>query len=339
MWTKLHKTRLTLISAMIILLPLVATAGGEQTQIDKLIQLIKQSAQEEGKQLTEDEIKKWVDRLLKPPVDPPSMRSCWVSSVESYNPGNPKPWPQFSDPQQILGEPNAGDLDHTKSVSLGDTLDENGPYGEITVSFGNQFTVRPQESLYLYEVGTDNESVYLQVRRADTGTYYPANPGLLVTTDFHLTTIKLSQFNLPNDVKLDAVRIKDAVGGSVGAAAAGADIDAMGIDCSALPVEILSIKANIIEEGVVILWKTGLMNHVAQLHLMRVPIVINGQLNKEKAILISQKNPYPTQNYGALDSLPLPGQYAYVVKETTDSGESIWHDNADRGEIAIIEVQ
>ena len=349
MWTKLLKTRRALLSAMIILLPLAARADGWQTR-EELIQLIKQNAELEGKQLTENEIQEWVNKLIDQPPDLP-MAHCWASSVESYNPGYPRPWPQFADPLQILGEDNASDIDHTKSVSLGNTLDENGPYGEITVSFEGQFLAIPTGKLYLYEVGTDNESVYLQVRRAGTGTYYPADPGLFVTTDFPFTTIALNQFGIPNGVELDAVRIRDAVDGNVGAAAAGADIDAISIDvgCSALStlptpptpslaVEIQSIEANLIEEGVAILWKTGPMNNVAQLHLMRVPIMVNGQLDKEQAVLISQKNPYPTQVYGALDALPPPGQYAYIVKEITDSGKFIWHDNGDLSEMAIIEI-
>lgn len=352
MWTKLHQTRLALISA-VILLPLATRADGWQTR-EELIQLIKQSVQAEGNPLTAEEIEQVANKLSVPLPEPPSFNPCWASSVESYNLGNPKPWPQFSNPQQILGEPNANDIDHTKSVSLGDTLNEKGPYGEITVNFGTLFPALPTGKLYIYEVGTDNESVYLQVRRADTGTYYPADPGLLVTTtDFPpaFTSIELSRFGVPSGVKLNAVRIRDAVGGSVGAAAAGADIDAIGVDmaCStlaALPtpqetlsVEIQSIQAERIEEGVAILWKTGLMNQVAQLHLMRVPVSTNGQLDNDKAVLISQKNPYPTQSYGALDSSLLPpGQYAYVVREITDSDERIWHENEARGEIAIIEI-
>ncbi len=339
MRTKLLKKRLALISAMIILLPLSAIANSWQTR-EELIQLITQSAADEGKQLTEKEIGDWVERLINPPPDPPGMRSCWASSVESYHPGNPAPWPQFSDPLQILGEPNANYIDHTQSVSLGNTLDSNGPYGEITISFSKQFTTRPNGNLYLYEVGTDNESVYLQVRRVDTGAYYPADPGLLVPTNFPATIIDLSQFGIPNGVKLNAVRIRDAVGGNVGAAAAGADIDAIGIDCLALPVKILSIETHLIEEGVAILWETGMMKDVVQLHLMRVPIRISGQLDKEKAVLVSKKNPYLTQIYGALDNkLPPPGQYAYIVKEITDTGEQIWHDDNNQGEIAIIEIR
>ena len=349
MWTKLHKTRCALISAMIILVPLATRADGWQTR-DELIQLIKQSAQVEGNQLTNKEIEELASNLSVPPPETPFFNLCWASSVESYHPGNPSPWPQFSNSQQILGEPNANDIDHTKSVSLGNTLDSNGPYGEITVNFGNQFPAFPTGKLYLYEVGTDNESVYLQVRQADTGAYYPADPGLLVTTNFPFTTIELSQFNLPNSVKLNAVRIRDAIDGNIGAAAAGADIDAIGIDidCSTLsplptspelPVTIQLIEANIIEEGVAILWQTGPMKQVAQLHLMRIPVLKNGQLDKKKALLISQKNPFSTQSYGALDHLPSPGQYAYIIKEITDSGESIWHDNDDRGEIATIEIQ
>lgn len=353
MWTKLLKRRSALLNAMIILLPLAAIADGWKNE-EELIQLIKKSAEAEGTQLTEEDIGRLIGKLLNPPPDPLSFNPCWANSMESYHPGNPAPWALFSDPLQILGEANANDIDHTKSVSLGNTQNSNGPYGEITVNFGKQFTARPEGELYLYEVGTDNESVYLQVRRPDTGTYYPADPGLLVTTDFPFTIINLSQFGIPNDVKLDAVRIRDAVGGNVGAAAAGADIDAISIDCDSisdtsigddqqlppsLPVEILSIEANIIAEGVVVLVKTGVMNNVAKMHLMRVPIKMNGQLDKEKAILISEKNPYPTQIYGALDKLPSPGQYAYVVKEITDTGEQIWHDNDNRGEIAIIEIQ
>ena len=343
MWTKLLKMRGVWLGAMVISLPLAATADNcNNNQREKLIQLITKNAEYEGKQLTEVEINLWLEKLCKEPSDPsPGMRPCWANSVESYNPGYPSPWPLFADPQQILGEPNADDIDHTKSVSLGDTLNENGPYGEITINFSNQFTVRPKENLYLYEVGTDNESVYLQVRRADTGTYHPADPGLLVTTtdlDF-FTIIALSQFGISNGVKLDAVRIRDAVDGSIGAAAAGADIDAIGIDCLALPIQIQSIEANPIEEGIVILWKTGWMDQVAQLHLMRVPIMANGKLDKNQAVLVSQKNPYYTNTYGALDSLPPPGQYAYVVKEITDSGESIWYDNDARGEKAVIEIQ
>lgn len=347
MWTKLLKTKRALISAVIILLPLATRADSGQTRED-LIQLIKQSAKVEGNQLTKDEIDQLVDKLIEPPPDPPNITFCWAKTVESYNPGYPRPWLQFADPQQILGEANANDIDHTKSVSLGNTLDENGPYGEITVRFDGQFLALPTGKLYLYEVGTDNESVYLQVRRADTGTYYPADPGLLVTTASPFTAVALNQFGTPNGVNLDAVRIRDAIDGNVGAAAAGADIDAISIDvgCSTLatlpttlPVKIRSIEANPIEEGIAIVWKTGLMNQVAQLHLMRVPIMANGQLDKDQAVLISQKNPYPTQVYGALDSLPPPGRYAYIVTEITDSGESIWHDNNDRSEIAIIEIQ
>jgi hypothetical protein len=333
---------------MIISLPLAATADDCENLV---IPLIKQNAKQEGQQLTEDEIDDWVNKLCEPPIDLP-MTHCWASSVESYNPGYPRPWPQFTDPLQILGEDNANDIDHTKSVSLGNTLDENGPYGEITVSFGAPFPALPRGRLYLYEVGTDNENVYLQVRRADTGTYHPADPGLLVTTDFPFTTIQFSQFGVPDGVKLNAVRIRDALDGNIGAAAAGADIDAISTDveCSTLAtlptpstprlaVEIQSIEANLIEEGVAILWKTGQMNNVAQLHLMRVPIMVNGQLDKEQAVVISKKKPFWTKAYGALEkSLPPPGQYAYVVKEITDSGKFIWHDNGDRGEMAIIEI-
>ena len=349
MWTKLLKPKRALISAVIILLPLATTkADGGQTR-ESLIQLIKQSAEAEGNQLTKDEIEGLADKLSEPPPDPPDTVFCWAKTVESYHPGYPRPWPQFADPQQILGEANANDIDHTKSVSLGNTLDENGPYGEITVSFDGQFLALPTGKLYLYEVGTDNESVYLQVRRADTGTYYPTDPGLFVTTAFPFTTVALNQFGIPNGVKLDAVRIRDAIDGNAGAAAAGADIDAISIDVGCpilaelpnlptLPVKILSIKANPIKEGIAILWKTSSMNQVAQLHLMRVPIMANGQLDKNQAVLVSRKNPYYTQIYAALDSLPPPGQYAYVVKEITDSGESIWYDNNDRSEIAIIEI-
>jgi hypothetical protein len=311
-----------------------------QTQEELLIQLIKQNAKDEGVELTEDEIKKWVERLLNPPADPPLFNPCWARTVESYNPGNPSPWANFTDPKQILNEANADNMDLTKSVSLGNTQDENGPYGEIIVSFGKQFTVRPEKNLYLYEVGTDTESVYLQVRQADTGIYHPADPGLLVTPNSlseTFATIELSQFGISNKVKLDAVRIRDAVDGKRGSAAAGADIDAIGIDCTALPVRILSIEANLIEEGVAIVWQTGLMNRVAQLHLMRVPVLSNGQLDKDQAILISQKYPYYTQAYGALESLPPPGRYAYVIKEITDRGKPIWHDA--QGDRAIIEIQ
>ena len=335
--TKLLKAKLALVSTMIILLlPLTTIAGLNR---EELIQLIKQSANNEGTQLTEKEIEEWADKFNQPP-DPPGMRLCWASSVESYHPGNPAPLPQFADPLKILGEPNANYIDLTQSVSLGNTLDSNGPYGEITISFSKQFTTRPNGNLYLYEVGTDNESVYLQVRRVDTGAYYPADPGLLVPTNFPVTIINLSQFGIPNNVKLDAVRIRDAVDGNVGAAAAGADIDAIGIDCLALPVKILSIETHLIEEGVAILWETGMMKDVVQLHLMRVPIMISGQLDKEKAVLVSKKNPYPTQIYGALDNqLPPPGQYAYIVKEITDTGKQIWHDDNNQGEIAIIEIR
>ncbi|NJO17081.1 MAG: hypothetical protein HC877_15470 [Thioploca sp.] len=350
MWNKLLKRRLALISAMIILLPLAAIADGIQLTEIELIQLIKQSASVDGIQLTEKELEDLVEKLINPPPDPPFFKPCWGSSVESYHPGNPAPWPQFANPLKILGEPNANDIDHTQSVSLGNTLNINGPYGEITVSFGEQFTARPEGELYLYEVGTDNESVYLQVRRADTDTYYPADPGLLVPTDYPFTIINLSQFGISNNVKLDAIRIRDAVGGNIGAAAAGADIDATGIDCDSflaavqdqppLSVEILAIEANRIEEGVAILWKTGVMTNVAKMHLMRVPVKMNGQLDKAKAVLISEKNFYPTQNYGALDNkLPPPGQYAYVIKEITTAGEQTWHDDNNQGEIAIIEIQ
>jgi hypothetical protein len=336
---KLPQMRYAWIGAMIISLPLAATADDcDENQQEKLI---KQNAKYEGRTLTEDEIKDWVNELCKPRPDPP-IRRCWARTVESYNPGYPEPWPQFADPQQILGEADADGIDQTKSVSLGNTLPSDynsGPYGEITIQFSHQFTAQATKNLYVYEVGTDTESVYLQVRRADSGTYHPADPGLLVTpdfpSDFPFATIKLSQFDIPTGVKLDAVRIRDAIDGKIGAAAAGADIDAIGIDCLALPVAIWSIEANLIEEGVAILWKTGPMNQVAQLHLMRVPVMTNGQLDKNKAVLISQKNPYPTQVYGALDTLPSPGQYAYVVKEITDSGKPIWHDD----ERTIIEIQ
>lgn len=349
MWTKLLKRRLALTSAMIILLPLATIA--EDLARDRLTQLVKQSAEDEGSQLTEKDIDKLVDEIIQtpPPEDYPTEQFCWATRVESYNPGNPKPWPQFSDPHQILGEPDSMGINHTKSVSLGNTLNSNGPYGEITIRFqDDRFFAQPGRNLYFFEVGTDNEAVYLQVRRQDTGTYYPSDPVLLVTGGFpevFLTKVSLAQFGVPANVPLDAVRIRDAVGGNVGAAAAGADVDAIGIDCGGifeigeLPVEILSIEANLIAEGVAILWKTGVMNNVAKLHLMRVPIKMNGQLDKEKAILISEKNPYPTQIYGVLDKLPPPGQYAYVVKEITDTGEQIWHDNDNRGELAIIEIQ
>jgi hypothetical protein len=349
MWNQLLTMKWALNSAVIMSLPLVAIADSWQTW-EELIQLIEQSAEAEGKQLTEDEIKEWVDKLTEPPPDLPSMNRCWARSVESYNPGNPSPWSWFADPQQILNGANANGIDLTKSVSLGNTKIENGyyQYGEITVSFGNQFPALPTGSLYLYEVGTDTESVYLQVRQADTGIYHPADPGLLVTTKFPFAVIKLSQFGVSNGARLDAVRIRDAADGTIGAAAAGADIDAIGIDveCStlstlppALPVKIRSIETYLIEDGVAVLWQTGSMDRVAQLHLMRVPVLSNGQLDKDQAILINQKNPYYTQVYGALESLPPPGRYAYVIKEITDSGESIWYDNEIRGERAIIEIQ
>lgn len=357
MWTKLLKKRLALISAMIILLPLATTA--DDLARDKLIQLIKENIQYEGSQLTAEEIEKLADEIIRnpPPDDYPAEQFCWAARVESYNPGNPKPWPQFSIPEQILNQPDSMGINHTKSVSLGNTLSSNGSYGEITIRFQfDRFFAQPGKNLYFFEVGTDNEAVYLQVRRQDTGAYYPSDPGLLVAggfPDVFPTKVSLDQFGVPANVPLDAVRIRDAVGGNVGAAAAGADADAIGIDCRAdrtafpppdppslpLPVEILSIETNLIEEGVAILWKTGVMNNVAKMHLMRVPIKINGQLDKEKAILLSEKNPYPTQIYGALDKLPPPGQYAYLVKEITDTGEQIWHDNDNRGEIAIIEIQ
>jgi hypothetical protein len=356
MWTKLLKRRLALISAMIILLPLATTA--DDLARDRLIQLIKENTRHEGSQLTAEEIAKLADEIIRnpPPDDYPAGQFCWATRVESYNPGNPKPWPQFSDPEKILNEPDSMGIDHTKSVSLGNTQDKNGPYGEITIRFQfDRFFAQPGKNLYFFEVGTDKEAVYLQVRRQDTGTYYPSDPGLLVTggfPDVFPTKVSLAQFGVPANVPLDAVRIRDADGGNVGAAAAGADVDAISIDCDSsipipedqqlppsLPVEILSIEANIIAEGVVVLVKTGVMNNVAKIHLMRVPIKMNGQLDKEKAILISEKNPYPTQIYGALDKLPPPGQYAYVVKEITDTGEQIWHDSDNRGEIAIIEIQ
>jgi hypothetical protein len=348
MWTKLLKRRSALLSAMIILLPLATTAN--DLARDKLIQLIKENIQYEGSQLTAEEIEKLADEIIRnpPPDDYPAGQFCWATRVESYNPGNPKPWPQFSILEQILNEPDSMGINHTKSVSLGNTLNNNGPYGEITIRFQDRFFAQPGRNLYFFEVGTDKEAVYLQVRRQDTGTYYPSDPGLLVTggfPDVFPTKVSLNQFGVLANVPLDAVRIRDADGGNVGAAAAGADVDAIGIDCGGifeigeLSVEILSIEANIIAEGVVVLVKTGVMNNVAKMHLMRVPIKMNGQLDKEKAILISEKNPYPTQIYGALDKLPSPGQYAYVVKEITDTGEQIWHDNDNRGEIAIIEIQ
>ena len=145
--TKLLKAKLALVSTMIILLlPLTTIAGLNR---EELIQLIKQSANNEGTQLTEKEIEEWADKFNQPP-DPPGMRLCWASSVESYHPGNPAPLPQFADPLKILGEPNANYIDLTQSVSLGNTLDSNGPYGEITISFSKQFTTRPNGNLYLY---------------------------------------------------------------------------------------------------------------------------------------------------------------------------------------------
>lgn len=313
--------------ALVTSLPVVAQDANTQAA-DEILK----SAELEGIEMSRKEAEEMAAQVAEEEVEEQAKR-CWVTNVVKYSQGKPASKSPYNDPEQIKGKPDAKGYTHDKALSLGND-------GYVDVSFGKKFIANGYK-LYIYEMGTDREDVLVQVRAGET--WYPADPGFSVKVQKNPNGRKAINISdvvgsgIGPDIVFDAVRIRDVhPGGAVGALAAGADIDAVGIDCDALPVGLDFVDAIVTEEGVVVTWGTGFEEKVAEMQLWRAPLDGDDNPVVDQATLIGEKYPFHTQNYFVLDNETLSsGRYGYAVRELNDDGTEELHLE----EMTVVEVE